>query len=167
MIEFLGGLVMWELGLIFIAMVAWGFSLWNETSVGFLVVLIVLLSISWTGAGSAWAAISLAELIWQITVYLVLGLAWSVWKWRAEAKKIKDYYRDYNKNHGGEYTKEYVIDRINDNKNYDTIGFWVIVWPLSSIGYFINDFIIDTINSIIRRMYNVYDRITASVMKDF
>ena len=166
MVEFFGALVMWELGLIFIAMVVWGFSLWNETSLGFLAVLVILMSISWTGVGSGWAVISFTDMVWQIVVYLGMGILWSVWKWKTEAVKVRDSCLLYNKSNDNYYSRDDIIIKINDNKNYDTIGFWIIVWPLSAVGYFINDFIIDTIKSIIKRMYNVYDRITNYVMKD-
>ncbi len=161
---FFAGLVMWEIFVFGVLCIVIFASLNYESSIAFSLAFVVLMTMSWTGVGSAWAAITLLDLIWFIAVYVVMGIAWSAFKWRQLAIRIRDSYRASVRDGKRLYTDSEIKEQIQIKKNYDTFIFWILVWPLSGIGYIINDFIRDIFTKLIDRISTIYDRITDKVM---
>lgn len=157
---FFVGLAVWEFIVLGILAIALGVSLNYESSLGFAVIMAIFIAVGWGTAGSVWSTITLGGLIWGGAVYVVIGIVWSFYKWKLlvadtiEDAKAKSYIK----------SKQDLKDLINRNKNYDVIGFWIIVWPLSVIGYLIYDFVVDMVKGLIDRLYTVYDRITDSLI---
>ena len=161
---FVAGLVWWEIIIFLVLIGGLGFSLYEESSIGFAVAFGLFLIINWTGTGALWTTITLSSLLYYFGVYLIAGIGWSFYKWRLFVKEKIAYYNDMNKN--GNYTKSDIKEKILSSKSYDKIVYWIMLWPFSSIGYLINDFIYDTVRKIVAKLYAVYDRITDSLLSD-
>ena len=163
---FFTGLVMWEIIFLVVLGVALVASLNYESSIGFSVAFIILITMSWTGAGSVWAAVTLLDIIWFIAIYIVMGIIWSGWKWRQLAIKTRDLYKAKVRDGKRVYSDNEIREEIQRRKDYDTFVFWILVWPLSGIGYLINDFVVDMVKKLVDRISTIYDRITDKVMED-
>jgi len=161
---FLAGLIWWELLLIVVVIIGGGIALKNESSLGFFIGFAILLFVPWTGAGSLWAGIDLISFIWYGVLFIIAGIGWSFFKWKLFVQNIIDRFesnaKNYSHQHHTQYTKQNIKEEINNSKDYDIIIYWIMLWPFSMIGYFINDFVYNLIKGIIDRIYTVYDRIT-------
>ena len=153
-LAFFAALIWWEIALFAILMIGFGFSLWEESSKGFAVAFMVILFIPWSGAGSLWASLSLIGIIYYLIVFLLAGIGWSFFKWRLLVQKEIEYGKESN------LTLKKVKRNIQNKKDYDKIVYWILLWPFSALGYFLNDFIYDLVKRIVDKIYTVYDRIT-------
>jgi len=160
-LAFLVGLVWWEV-IIFVAMfVAIGFSLNYESSIGFVIPIAILGSINWTGAGSAFALLSAMSFIgalWSVAVFIGIGVVWSFFKWRNLVKNII----------ANTISVKYgeIKYKISNEKSYDVIAFWILLWPMSVAGYVFNDLVRDFMKALIDRIYSIYDRITDKMLSN-
>jgi hypothetical protein len=159
-LAFFAGLVWWELVLFGVMVLGSGIALSKESSLGFFIAFGILFFMPWTGAGSLWASISLLDLIYYFIGFILAGIGWSFFKWKLFVQDIISRYSD----RGKEYTKQDVKDEINYRKDYDTIIYWITLWPFSLLGYFLNDFVYNLVKSIVDRIYTVYDRITDNLL---
>ena len=57
-----------------------------------------------------------------------------------------------------------VKKEITRRKDYDSIVFWILLWPFSALGYLINDFIIDMMRKFVDKIYTVYDKIADKML---
>lgn len=154
-LAFFAGLVAYEIGLFIILIIAFGFSLNRETSLGVVAIFIVMFTWNWTGTGSLYGALTAWEVLYGLAVWIAIGLFWSRFKWGdlvdkviEQSKKLK-----YVK------TKQDVKNQIDREKSYDTIAFWILLWPFSVAGFFLTDFIDRVWKQIVDRLYKIYDRI--------
>jgi hypothetical protein len=152
---FFAGLVAYEIGLILILIVGFGFALNRETSVGILVVLVIMFTFNWTGTGSLYSILTVWEALYGFVVWLALGLFWSRFKWGDLVDRVIEYAKtaSYIK------TKDDVKNEIARRKSYDTIAFWILLWPFSVAGFFLTDFIDRVWKQLVDRLYKIYDRI--------
>ncbi len=159
---FFVGLVWWEIILFGILVLGFLFSLGNETSIGAVAALGVLFVMSWTGVGALYSVVSFSTLIWGGIVYLIIGLFWSFWKWRLLVSRVIRLMTSSDSNRV--YDKNEIKREISRRKDYDTIVFWILVWPFSALGYFVNDFIIDMVRKFVEKIYTVYDKIADNMI---
>jgi len=154
----LGAMVWWEIGLILVICIWGGVSVFKESSLMLGAGLFVALAVNWTGVGSLWSMIDFAELLIYVGVYILAGIGWSFYKWRLCVEKYITYCKSRS------YNLEDAKLHISSKKNYDTMFYWVMWWPFNLVGYFINDLIYDVFMKLIKRLSNVYDRITDSML---
>lgn len=156
-IAFFVGLIWWEYVALFVIVVGFGASLNENSAVWALVLVGAFILIPWTGLGAIFATLTFSGVIGYGIVFLLIGVLWSVFKWSIFVREKIAY---YSKNKNYKYSKEEVKEKISDSKSNDQIAFWIIMWPFSSLGYFVNDFVYDFVISIVKRISKVYDRIT-------
>lgn len=164
---FMAALVWWEfiIGTLLLVGLIWSLS--EESGFLSLITLGILLSIPWGASSSvivALSTMSFGALIVFIGIYVGLGLIWSVWKWRLFVlDEKKDYIATCES-----FQKTYNVDSLKNiierKKNIDTITFWIILWPMSTFAYLLNDFIVDTVKTLARGMSTVYDKVTNSII---
>jgi len=142
-----GGLVWWQFVLMFIWMIAWGFSLHEESGLGFFALVAIFIYFFTT----------INITLFGVGVYMLLGVLWVLFKFRLHAKKTID--RAKKKNDDAEklnaerltgnsnrslqtkITKTDVRAEIFRKMNSDTLFFWGIAWPFSVLGFFLYDFL--------------------------
>ena len=158
---FFAGLIWWEILVFGILVFGIGASLFNESALGFVIGFTILTFVNWSGAGSLWATMSLAGLLYYGAVFIVIGIGWSLFKWKLIVQKQIEKGKQYNS------SKDEVKREINNKKDYDTIVYWILLWPFSLLGYVVNDFIYDTMKRLIDKIYTLYDRITDRLLGDY
>ena len=97
-------------------------------------------------------------------LYIPLGVAWSIYRWKRHCSSVmKDYDLDV-KMAGCEldgYQKSGFIDRLKASNNVTKIVNWVIVWPFSLLDNLIGD-IIDFVTQMIKKhLIGIYNKISA------
>ena len=159
-IAFFAGMLWWQfivMGILGIGFVA---SLVNESSVIFGITLAVFMGFFWNVLGLG--TLSVSSVLIFLVVYIGFGLLWSLYKWRLFVLEKKEEYINNRQNYTypKDYTNQDIIDYVSRSKDTDQILFWVVLFPFSMLGYFINDFILD----IIKKMTKVYDKITENII---
>jgi len=155
-IAFFVGLIWWEYIVLTAVIVGMGISLNTNSAIGSLVLIAVAFSIPWSGTGAVFATMTFGSFIGYAILFLGIGVIWSIYKWQLFVREKIKHYQEDNK----EYTKEEVKYEINRSKSNDQIAFWIILWPFSSLGYLINDFIYDIVIAIVKKITKIYDGIT-------
>jgi len=158
---FFAGLIWWEIVIFLGLIIGLGASLYNETALGFFIAFGIFSFINWSGTGSLWATITLSGLLYYGLIFIAIGIGWSLFKWKLLVQReIEDGKRR-------NFSKEEIKKYINKKKDYDTISYWILLWPFSAFGYFVNDFIYDTMKKLIDKIYTLYDRITDRLLGDY
>ena len=162
---FAAGLVWWEICLIGIIFVASASSLQYESALGLGLAVLGIILIPW-GAGTAIASnLTFLGVLGYGAIYLVIGSLWSIFKWRKLViDEIAYYADDVYDSWTTEKKKEKTLSSIANKKNYDTIGFWILAFPMSMIGYVVNDFIVALVKRIIDSLGGLFDKITNSLV---
>lgn len=97
-------------------------------------------------------------------IWLVIGLAWSFFKWfKFVRKKYKKFKESYPAKVDVEDVKYRYIPKVSDNK--EQITTWIVFWPFSVIRYALESLLKDFFNGIIKMFTGWYDRITISQFK--
>lgn len=153
-------LVWWEIILIAILSLSFGWSLLIESATisGIALAIFFWVFIGTTGT-MTWGGVAIA-----LAVYIIIGLAWSIFKWRNFVKKKKEEYIIRCDRYNRSYDADSLRSDIAAAKNHDVIGFWIIAWPFSVIAYLIGDFVADLIKKLVNNMGRVYDNITDSIV---
>lgn len=144
---FFAALVWWELGLFAVAILVSGYSLNSEggtlfaAAVGALVFYFFGVDFSFVNIG----------------IYLALGMGWFVFKFRNHVRNVIDEAKET-----GGYTKSEVKSAIYRNINADVVFFWIIAWPFSIIGFFVNDFAVYIYKRLRVMMGNIVDNMIAA-----
>lgn len=94
-------------------------------------------------------------------MYLIIGLFWSIFKWRKYAKSQILYLRE--KLH---YSKATIADMLALSENKERITTWIVYWPFNALQWIIKDMVMDLIHGIINKMSWAYESITKSLLKD-
>lgn len=108
--------------------------------------------------------LTLADLLIVAGGYMIVGFAWSFWRYRrfvvSEVEKINA--SDYNQER-----KQLRVESLHPRNHVDTIVAWVIVWPFSAIENLIGDLItgITTlVTTTFKRAYqSIYESATAGL----
>jgi len=158
---FFAGLIWWEIVIFLGLVIGLAASLYNETAIGFFVAFGIFSFVNWSGAGSLWSAMTLSGFLYYGLIFIAIGIGWSLFKWKLLVQNEIEKGKKYNS------TKNEVKIEINNKKDYDTISYWILLWPFSSAGYLINDFIYDTMKKLIDKIYTLYDRITDRLLGDY
>jgi hypothetical protein len=153
---FVLGLVWWQMGLFVVLVIGCIWSLSLESAFVFISTLAFLVGIPWAGASSFIATLTFSGVVWYTVSFIGIGLMWSFFKWRLFVIDMIKKYDNYN--------KEKLKDKIQSEKDYDVIVFWILAWPFSMLGYLVNDFIIDLTRKLVDKIYTVYDKITDSLL---
>lgn len=144
---FFAALVWWEIGLFAIALIVGGFSLNNEGGALFTAAIGVLLFYFF---GVDFNLIN-------IGIYLAAGMAWFVFKFRNHVRNVIDECKEAD----SEYTKSDVKYKIFRDIDADVVFFWIVAWPFSLIGFFINDFAVYVYKRLRGMMGNIVDNMIA------
>jgi len=158
---FLTGLIWWELVLFGILVFEIGASLYKESALGFVIGISILTFVNWSGMGSIWATMTLTGLLYYGVVFIIIGIGWSLFKWKLIVQNEIEKGKLYNS------PKDEVKREINYKKDYDTIAYWILLWPFSLLGYVVNDFICNAMKKLINKINTLYDRITDRLLSDY
>lgn len=97
-------------------------------------------------------------------LYIPLGVAWSIYRWKRHCSSVMEDYDINVKLSGCEldsYQKSGFIDRLKASNNVTKIVNWVIVWPFSLLDNLIGD-IIDFVTQVIKKhLIGIYNKISA------
>jgi hypothetical protein len=115
-----------------------------------------------------WKYLSLIS--WQafvigISVYIVVGMIWSTYRWyNWVCKRVSEYKED----HGRKSTfttdqKEYLISDVTVYHHKDQIIAWIMFWPWSMIWNLTGDFF----NMVYYSMIGIYDKISKKALSKF
>lgn len=85
-----------------------------------------------SGEFLSWVLEHKAETIIAIMLYFIVGLFWSFFKWRVLHKEALKTWRKYGRG-------SFHVPQFNEHNR--EIACWVLYWPLSSLGWFLSDFI--------------------------
>lgn len=103
-------------------------------------------------------------LIISSILYIPLGIAWSIYRWKRHCSSVMEDYDIDVKLAGCEldsYQKGRFIDRLKASNNITKIVNWVIVWPFSLLDNLIGD-IIDFVTQVIKKhLIGIYNKISA------
>ena len=97
---------------------------------------------------------SILTALYYTIAYLVVGITWSLFKYKKRAEEIALEYKDKNN------TKEYILERIRYNIRNHDIAFWIIYFPISMIKFLLEDFV----DYLIDQLGFVYKRIARAVV---
>lgn len=162
MIEFFLGLVTLPtlIGVVFIALM---FESFSRTKVAAFLAVI---------------AIAMAYMIfqfnpWYLLAYPVIGIVWSVWRWRAHvATKVKEIYLSGDKRlikdlddylDEGKYS--HMIEAVVPRCNLGLLSAWVIVWPVSMVANVVGDTVRGIQSFLINQLGGVFNNITRSQIR--
>ena len=68
------------------------------------------------------------SIIIYIVGYFVIGVMWSIWRYKRHAMNIVAEYKDYS-----EHSRKVALSELNPSRMLNTITTWVLVWPFSMI----------------------------------
>lgn len=162
-LAFFAGLIWWEIGLFLVLLIGSGIALKEESSAGFFVAFAVIFFMPWSGVGSIWASVSLVGIMYYLILFILAGIGWSFFKWKLFVQKQIEYHKDRRYGDSA-YTKKQIKEAIQSKKSYDTIIYWILLWPFSVLGYLVNDFVYNLVKSIVDKIYTIYDRITDKLL---
>jgi len=157
MLDFFAGLftayvVTWQaIGILFILGILFEHSNWR----GFAVFTALVAGIS----AFFYFSIPAATMAMYAGGYLVVGLGWSVWRYKRHVDTTVEAAKG-----ASEPERKRVAAQLLPAKMWDTIVAWVIVWPFSFAENFTKDFI-DTISMVLKKIFRgVYNRIYDSAV---
>ena len=144
------GFIWWEL--VIVAMITIGIlvSMAEESGLwitGLLVALVFML----TGFND----ISIGEMLVRTSIYVALGVAWALFKWRQFVIRETDRYGSNPNN-----KLEDIIDTINSKRSLDKIYYWIVAWPFSIFGYVFNDMIME----LVKKLGKTFDTMTKNIV---
>jgi len=160
---FFVGLVWWEIILVLGLAGVFILSPYNDDAVPALFATIVFLVIPFSGTALI-TSFSITGLIAFVGIYLLIGGAWSLFKYYIEARKLKDKYFEgrYSKD---TKTKEDVKFYISSHIHRGEIVYWVALWPINIIGYLFYDVSKKLIDFVVDNLGKTYDKITDLVVR--
>jgi uncharacterized membrane protein len=100
-------------------------------------------------------SLDLVVCFYSVIIYLILGCAWSLFKYKQKAEEIAKSCRRYPNN-----TKEDVIKSIKNNISNSQIVNWIVFFPVSIIKFFLSDFV----DYLISKLGRVHEYIARSVV---
>jgi len=98
-----------------------GFSLKNESVLGFYIAFFAMIFNNWSGTGQLFTNINLISSIWYIGIFTLIGIAWSLFKW----KKVVEVEIEKGKNE--KLKLDDVKYNISRKKDYDTMAYWILL----------------------------------------
>lgn len=145
------GMVWWQLILLSLIISFSFLCMLNESGVAFTATIATAIGFTYFTTGITFNPMVTAV---YFSVYLIIGILWSIFKWY---KFVKEYIKENKaiyKNSKDLYT------HLSYEKNYDTLWFWVIWWPGSILAYFLRDFVLD----ILQKLGGLYDYIAKKLV---
>lgn len=159
--DFLAGLAVgflfWDWVALGIASIVFGGSVYYNSSLGFIIALAALVFVL-----IGIPEVEIGTLITLAVTYIPMGVIWSLFKYRSEAKKVA-----LSLSRHTTVTESKVADALSSRLNKDIIGYWIIAWPLSIIGYVIFDFVTDLVSSLIEKLGSLHRVIIRSVVSNY
>lgn len=130
---FFVALTIWEIGAFAIAVFLFGGSFFKESGTMFAL-----------GLGALLFYFFKIDLnLVSIGIFLGIGFAWMVFKFRGHAYETIERYKEWNisnkANDAKIYSEEEVKRRIFSEADKDVIFFWITAWPVSMVGFMLYD----------------------------
>lgn len=97
------------------------------------------------------------SIILYTTIYCIIGILWSFFKWMKFVKSIAGYYKKYN-------VSSFRRPDVTENKA--NIASWIVFWPYSVIRYIIVSLLGDIFDRIFSWIKGIYESITDSYFKN-
>jgi hypothetical protein len=148
-----------------------------NTRLGFLALWVIYFLLGWwikgwsVGDSILWVRNHAIDVLMYALIYLVVGAAWSVFKWWLYVRKAADNLREiiveYNaltepKPVWTNYLTRYrEMPKVSDNKS--KIIDWIAFWWFSVIQTFFGEWMHEIFTAVYRMFYNMYDAIAKSV----
>lgn len=96
---------------------------------------------------------------WSI-LYLVIGILWSIWRYKRHADKIVEKYKNES-----DYNKKDALRYLRPSEMLSKITSWILVWPFSMLENVIGDLIKFVETLVLKVFKNVYNRIYDAAVK--
>jgi len=174
LMAFFAGLIWWQIIALIVLIISCGFALYDENALSMILTLIVGIVIFWSMIVSSLTVLSFSSILGFVVVYFGFGVVWSFLKFRIEVSKIIEYIKNDPYMLKNYTLKEATKIRIKDNIKNNRIAFWIMFWPFSVTGYFLDDFIYNLFENIekivikfVKRIKSVYDRIADSMISKY
>lgn len=146
----------WEIAIIVLVLCFAGVALFCEQAIlGTFLIGALIITLSKSGVLAVdLAGLSILTVIYYMVSYLVIGICWSLFKYK---KRVEEIILIYN---GENRTKEYLLERIQYNIKKQDIAFWILYFPISVVKFLLQDFV----NYLIEHLGFIYKRIAISVV---
>jgi hypothetical protein len=92
-------------------------------------------------------------------VYFVVGLLWSVWRYKRHADQVVEKLKGASQDE-----KEHYLARLHPKEMIGTITAWILIWPFSLIGNLVGDLITVVQNLVQKFFRGIYHRIYDSAV---
>lgn len=126
---------------------------WNrESIVGVAITTVVTLILLTISGVKLFTIESTMALIASVGISLVIGIVWARFKW---GKFVLNIIKE-----NPQTSKKTLLEKVQEAKDIDTIIFWVVLWPLSLLGYLLGDLLTDAA----KYLGKWFDRITLSMI---
>lgn len=174
MLELLLALSFWPWALLCVLLASFIASSATE-NMGFAVIgAILYFSLAWVFFSSnpfVWVYQNPAMTLSIVAIYCAAGAAWSMFKWykritsQAVQVKLTKAKTDYDQKNPGAGPKDYFSSpwfplEAQPSRNKDAITAWIAFWPLSVIGYFFGELLVDFFGRIYAALASTYENIT-------
>lgn len=112
-------------------------------------------------AGTAYFffAVPLMTILIGAAIYLVIGLVWSMYRYKRHVSNAVDEYKDADQN-----IKDRIIHSLHPKAMLSTITAWILIWPFSFIENIASD-LINGIEALVSKFFRgIYHRIYNSAV---
>lgn len=149
-------LVWWEIALTIAILVFALIALFYENAIlGSLFIGALIIAFAKTGVLVVdFSGFSILTALYYTIAYLVVGIMWSLFKYKKRAEEIAIEYKNKNS------TKEYILEKIRYNIRNHDIAFWIVYFPISIIKFLLEDFV----DYLIEQLGFIYKRIARAVV---
>ena len=174
MIELLLAFSLWPWLMVLGLVVMFSVSTYSETTLWAFLGMVGFFSIGFLAYDVnpfVWVYNNPMKLVTGGVLFGAIGAAWSFFKWRKRILSEDIQYRmvrakeEYRKLYPDAEPKDYTDsmyfpDQAKASQNKDRIVAWIVLWPLSVIGYFIGEILLEIAEKIYELFSGVYNRIT-------
>lgn len=99
-------------------------------------------------------AVPLLTILIGAAVYLVVGVVWSIWRYKRHVDKTIERYRD-----SGDYERRAALGQLHPRAMLSTLTAWIVIWPFSFVEHLVGD-LINALQSLVTKVFRgVYHRI--------
>lgn len=154
----------WMVGLFVFGILFIAFA-FEESLAGAALMLALFLGLSQFSGFVDLRAIDVISTFYVVSIYLVIGCIWSLFKYKISVKKIADEYIENNKNKKYKYTpeelKEDILSRIESKISKSLIASWVVLFPFGVLKFIFGDFV----EYIVSKLGRIYRKIAEYVIE--
>lgn len=99
-------------------------------------------------------AVPLLTILIGAAVYLVVGVVWSIWRYKRHVDKTVERHKG-----SGDYERQAALRELHPRAMLSTLTAWIVIWPFSFIEHLVGD-LINALQALVTKVFRgVYHRI--------